>query len=103
VADDCSVQPFDDVRQHRKPARGAGIGPIPCKNIADGALGPVGRRGVDNFLHVAPVEVYLRAIRQVRYGTWETQHVPENGAGGGDLVDVEAGVYFEDGGEDRTP
>jgi len=57
------------------------------------ALLPSGVRGVDGVLHVRAVEVDFRALGEVVEGRGESEDVPEGGAGGGDFVDVEAGVY----------
>ena len=55
------------------------------------ALGPgVVCGGVDGFFHGGAVEVYGCVGRRVGEGTGEAEHVPEERAGGGYLVDVPA-------------
>ncbi len=51
-------------------------------------------------MDVGAVEVDIGAGGDVVEGAGEAEDVPEEGAGGGDLVDVKAGVYERDGGED---
>lgn len=51
------------MRKHGKTARRAGIAAVAGKDVANGAFSPVGRRGVDGFLDIGPVEVDLGAVR----------------------------------------
>lgn len=51
-------------------------------------------------MDVGAVEVDSGAGGDVVEGAGEAEDVPEEGAGGGDLVDIEARVYEGDGGED---
>lgn len=103
VPDDRAVQALDDVGKHGKTGWRARIAAVAGKDVADGAFGPVGWRGVDSFLDVRPVEINFCSIRQVWDRSGEAQDVPEDGTGGGDLVDVEAGVYFKNSIEDGAP
>lgn len=64
------------------------------------AFGPFLQGRVDGALDVGAVEVDFRAGGEVVEGAWEAEHVPEQGTGGGDLVDVEAWVHEGDGVED---
>jgi hypothetical protein len=70
---------------------------------AAGALVPLAHRRVDGLLHRRPVEVDLRALGQVAEAAGEAQHIPEQWAGGRDLVDIEAWIRQEDGVEDVAP
>ena len=51
-------------------------------------------------MDVCAVEVDGGAGGEVVEGAGKSEHVPKEGAGCGDLVDVEARVYEGDGGED---
>lgn len=55
------------------------------------------------MLNVGSVEVYCSSSRGIFKGTRKAENVPEQGAGSGDLIDVEAGIYREDGEENVVP
>ena len=94
VPDDCAVRALNHAWQHAQPAGRRIIRSI-YKNIFVAALDPVGGWRVDSFLHVRAVEVDESTSGLVGDGTREAKDVPEEGAGGGDLVDVEAGIDLD--------
>lgn len=96
MRNDRLIQPFNHGGQDRE-ARGRGI--IFFED-ARGTFGPGAQGRVDGGLDVGAVEVDFRAGGEVVEGAGEAEDVPEEGAGGGDLIDVEAWVYEGDGGED---
>lgn len=49
------------------------------------------------MLNVSSVEVDCSSSGGIFKGTRKTNNVPEQGAGCGDLIDIEAGIYREDG------
>ena len=99
VADEDVVRALDDAREDGHPGGRGGVG----GEDAVGAFLPFLLRRVDGGLHVAAVEVDVGAGRHVVEGAREAEHVPEQRAGGGDLVDVEARVDLECGVEDGVP
>lgn len=96
MRNDRFIQSFDHGGQDRE-ARGRGI--IFFQD-ARGTFGPGAEGRVDGGLDVGAVEVDFRPRGEVVEGAREAEDVPEEGAGGGDLVDVETGVDEGDGGED---
>ncbi|KAL9043628.1 MAG: hypothetical protein Q9214_003193 [Letrouitia sp. 1 TL-2023] len=88
VADDRPIEPLNYAWQDAQPARQR----IVFFQHAAGALRPRLNRGVDGGLYVRPVEIDLCAFGQVVKGAGEAEDVPEQRAGGGDLVDVKARV-----------
>jgi len=89
VADDDVVGAGDDGGEDGEAGGRGGVGAVD-EDVGRGAFGPVGVGwGVDGGLHVAAVEVDGRAGREVVEGSREAEDVPEEGAGGGDLVDVD--------------
>ncbi|KAB8737527.1 hypothetical protein FH972_026486 [Carpinus fangiana] len=99
VRDDGALQTLDGLRQDRQTRRQRGVG----VKDAVGALGPLLDGGVDGHLHVGAVEVDVGAGRQVGDTTGEAEDVVEQGAGGGDLVEVEARVDEQGGVEHVVP
>ena len=99
VRNDGAVEALDHPREDRE--RG-GRGSVVSEH-AVGANGPRLQRGIDGFLHVAAVEVDFRPRWKVEERSREAKHVPKNGAGGGNLIDVETRVYEQDGVEDVVP
>lgn len=91
--DDGAVEIVDDAGDDFVGGLWGGVG----VEDAVGAFGPGLDRGVDGFLHGGAVEVDLFACGQVVEGAGEAEHVPEERAGGGDLVDIEARICVEDG------
>lgn len=93
VADDDVIRAFDDGGEDAEAGGGGGVGVVD-EDGGVGAFHPVCvRGGVDGCLHVAAVEVDACACGHVVEAAGEAEHVPEEGAGCCDLVDVEAGVY----------
>ncbi len=94
VGDDDVVSAFDDGGEDGEARGRGGIGGVD-EDVCGGAFLPVGvGRGVDGALHVAAVEVDACAGGQVVEGAGEAEHVPEEGAGGGDLVDVDCAFWL---------
>lgn len=98
-ADEGVVDGFDDVGEHpvlrgaeRSISQALIIGRA-TEDVGAGALLPVGAGGVDYFLDVAAVEVDDFEGRDVVAWVDAAALAPEVGAGVGDVVDVEAGVY----------
>ncbi|KAL8700232.1 MAG: hypothetical protein Q9224_001056 [Gallowayella concinna] len=65
-----------------------------------GTFRPFANGSVDGGLDVGAVEVDFCSRGEIVEGTREAEDVPKEGASGGDLVDVEAGVDEGDGVED---
>lgn len=57
-----------------------------------GTLSPFLDGGVDGLLHIGAVEVDCCTWRDIIEGSWETENVPKVGAGGCNVVNVEAWV-----------
>lgn len=70
----------------------AGRWGVICVQHAAGALSPWAYWGVDRLLDICAVEVDGRAFGDVIEGSREAEHVPEERAGGGYLVNVPAWV-----------
>lgn len=100
VADDDVVGLLDDVGQG---VEGGGFGGVAAVDEdLDGRAGCPGYVlwGVDGLLDVRAIKVDACAFGEVVETAGEAELVPEDRTSSGDLVDVEAGVQLEDGGED---
>ena len=96
VGDDCAVEALDDMGQHRQTAGRRSVAIIADEHALATFL-PLYDGCVDSFLHVGTVEVDLCAGGEVVEGAGKAENVPEQGAGSGYLVDVEARVDEGDG------
>lgn len=99
VADDSAGCALDDRREDRE-GGGRRVVRAVYEDVGGSAFSPVGGRRVDGLLDVGAVEVDVCAVGHVVEGAREAKDVPEEGAGRGYLVDVEAGVYEGRGAED---
>lgn len=99
VTNDDVVGAFDDAREDGDARWRRGV----RVQDAVGAFLPFLDRGVDRLLDVGAVEVDLGAVGQVVEGARETENVPEQRAGSGDLVDVKTRVHFSCGVKDIVP
>ena len=92
MPDNRTVQALDNAGKDRE-ARRWGIIVSIDEDVHVRTFHPVRGRGVDGGLDISAVEVDGCAVGEIVEGTGEAEDVPEEGAGCGDLVDVEAGVY----------
>ena len=102
MSDDRAVQALDDAWKYGE-AAGRGIICVVDEDVDGCTFHPIDTWGVDRGLDVTPVEIDACTLGEVVEGTGETEDVPEKGAGGSDLVDVEAGVDAGDGVVDVVP
>ena len=101
MTDDGFVEALDDLWKDGETARRGFVAAINEDTV--GTFGPWHDWSVDGFLHVGTVEIDGGALWEVVERAGEAEDVPEEGAGGRDLVDIEAGVNEGDGGEDVVP
>jgi len=85
VGDDRAVEALDDGGEDGEAAGRGGVGAVD-EDGCGGAFLPVCGGGVDRGLDVAAVEVDGCAGGEVVEGAGEAEDVPEEGAGGGDLL-----------------
>ena len=96
MSDNRAIRSLDHARQYAQSARRRIVDTV-NKNILIATLDPIGGRCVNRCLHIRAIEVDEGSGRFVGDGTGETEHVPKERAGGGDLVGVEARVDFDGG------
>ena len=101
MAYDGSVQALNDFREDGEAARGRGVAAADEDAVC--TFGPGHLGSVDGFLDVAAVEVDFSANWKVIERTGKAEDIPEERAGCGDLIDVEAGVYERDCSKDVIP
>ena len=92
MSDDCAVQFLNHTGKHWE----GRIWGVLVRENAIGAFLPRPNGGIDGFLHVGAVEVDCSSSGGVFEGTRKAENVPEQRAGCGDLIYVEAGIYRGD-------
>jgi hypothetical protein len=86
------LTPLNNPRKHTQPRRRRVVrSQHPIRTLI-----PAPKRRINRLLHIRPVEVDRRALRQIRLAPREPKHIPQLRARGRHLVDVPTRVEPED-------